>query len=148
MFEAAAVTSSPQPAPAARGGTAPSWTPRREEASSRDAPRSRHRYDEDDDNDDMDHAPRIRHRYQTHRGDTILALGIVSLVGAFVLCVPILLGPVAWAMGAYELRGMRDGHVDPSGESQTRTGMICGIVSTALLVLGGSSVCCLILAER
>ena len=64
-----------------------------------------------------------------HRGTLILILGIVSLV----IFPP--LGVVAWVMGGSDLRAMRAGRMDRSGQGMTRAGHVLGIVSTALLVL-------------
>ena len=67
------------------------------------------------------------------RGTTIMVLGILSLV---------LLGPIlglpAWVMGSKDLKKIRAGLIAPSEKSQTKVGMILGIVSTAFftVVLG------------
>ena len=72
---------------------------------------------------------------------TALILGIIGLVGNVSSCccclglLPGLCSPVAWWMGARELRAIRSGFGSPQAESNARTGMICGIVGTALLVL-------------
>jgi len=87
------------------------------------------RYDDDDDEDE-DYEERRRPRKEPHRGQMILILGVVAL--AFVHFV----GPFAWWMGATDLRKMREGRMDRSGESETRVGYILGIVSTALLGVG------------
>ncbi len=67
---------------------------------------------------------------QEHRGTLVLVLGILSLV----LCA--LLGPFAWIMGSNDLAKMASGTMDPAGQSATRAGMICGIISTILFVAG------------
>jgi len=71
--------------------------------------------------------------YKPHNGQMIMILGIVSFAVN-------ILGPVAWVMGYMDLKKIRAGEMDPEGESQTRTGMICGMVSTiihaAALVVG------------
>ena len=46
------------------------------------------------------------------------------------------IAPLSWLLGTWDLRAMRDGHMDPAGESMTRTGQVCGIVATVLLMLG------------
>lgn len=66
----------------------------------------------------------------THRGTLILVLGILGLV----LCQP--LGIPAWIMGNNDLRAMREGRMDPSGESLTTAGRICGIIATIFLCIG------------
>jgi hypothetical protein len=68
--------------------------------------------------------------YLPGRGSTVLTLGILSLV----LCS--VLGPVAWAMGAEELKRIDDGHVDPLTRGTVQTGRICGICGTAVLASG------------
>jgi predicted Zn finger-like uncharacterized protein len=104
--------------------------------SYRRTPRSR-----DDDDDDYDRDSRRRSRrshLEPHRGSTIQLLGILSFfIAGFIL------GPMAWIMGNNDLRAMREGRMDPSGESETNTGRICGMISTFLhvgsLVIG---LCC------
>jgi hypothetical protein len=67
---------------------------------------------------------------QPHRGTLILVLGILSLV----VCG--FLGPVAWIMGGGDLKEMRAGRMDPSGEGSTNAGRICGMISSVFLALG------------
>ena len=76
----------------------------------------------------------------------VLAAGAVLLVRALawpsiaavlltlVLCY--LLGPVAWVMGAGDLREMRAARMDPSGMGTTQAGYICGIIGSCLAILG------------
>ncbi len=92
-------------------------------------PRRRRHRDEDEDDEESDR-PR-RRRLMPHRGGMILAFGIMSL---FIM--PIVFGPLAWFMGSADLREMRAGRMDPSGESQTNTGRIIGMVGTLLWVIG------------
>jgi hypothetical protein len=67
-----------------------------------------------------------------HRGTVILVLGILSIVmGA----VGIVLGPIAWAMGNTDLREIREGRMDPSGQSSASAGRTCGMIGTGLSVL-------------
>jgi hypothetical protein len=70
-------------------------------------------------------------RLHPHRGTLILVLGILSLVA----CGP--LGLPAWIMGSADLKAMRAGRMDRSGESQTQVGMILGIIACAIIALGG-----------
>ena len=65
------------------------------------------------------------------QGTTILVLGILSLV----ICG--LLGPVAWIMGQKAIREM-DGDPTTSwaNRGKVNAGRICGIIATALLVVG------------
>lgn len=85
--------------------------------------------------EDRGDAPTPRHRehgrLQPHRAGTVLTLGILGLV----IC-PLILGTIAWVMGAGDLKAMAAGRMDPDGESTTRTGMILGIVGVCLGVLG------------
>jgi len=81
---------------------------------------------------------------RSHRGGTVLALGIMSLVAGLLL-VP--LGIVAWIMGSKDLRAMNRGELDPAGRSLTQMGWAFGIgglvcmigpaACIALLVVGG-----------
>jgi hypothetical protein len=90
--------------------------------------------DEEDYDDDYNDRPRRRRRgggLKPHRGQAIMIMGILSIVG---IAWPIL-GIIAWVMGNSDLKEMRAGRMDPEGESQTRTGRICGMIST----LGGAS---------
>jgi hypothetical protein len=68
--------------------------------------------------------------YLPGRGAMVLTLGILSLV----LCS--VLGPVAWAMGAEDLRRIDEGHMDPNARSMVQAGRICGICGTAVLAFG------------
>ena len=61
-----------------------------------------------------------------HRGVMILVFGIIGIV----LCV--VFGIVAWVMGNSDLRAMREGGMDPTGEGLTKAGKICGIVGVVL----------------
>ena len=63
------------------------------------------------------------------RGGVILALGIIGIVVCFVC------GIIAWVMGQGDLKEMKQGLRDPSGEQLTKAGMICGIIGTILGVL-------------
>ncbi|MBM3997289.1 MAG: hypothetical protein FJ303_24540 [Planctomycetes bacterium] len=94
-------------------------------------------YDDDDDSFDDISINRRRRRYlPPHRGGVIMALGLVALVGGMSLCgVPALLGPVAWGLGTWDLRQMREGYMDPDGESMTRVGQVCGMVATGIVLI-------------
>ena len=61
-----------------------------------------------------------------HRGVMILVFGIIGIV----FCV--IFGIVAWVMGNGDLRAMREGRMDPTGEGLTKAGKICGIVGVVL----------------
>jgi hypothetical protein len=69
-------------------------------------------------------------RYQPpHRGGLILTLAILG----WVIC-PVF-APIAWSMGASDLRAMRLGRMDSAGQSLTQAGMILGLIQTVLLGL-------------
>lgn len=65
------------------------------------------------------------------RSSTVLVLGILSLV----LCNVI--GPIAWSMGNEELRRIDGGQAPDFGRGSVVAGRVCGIIGTALLILGG-----------
>lgn len=62
-----------------------------------------------------------------------LVLGICSVAGV-VLVVPVLLGPLAWYLGASAGREVQRDPARWSDGGSARTGMILGIVGTGLLV--------------
>ena len=64
------------------------------------------------------------------QGTTVLVIGILSLV----LCQ--LLGPVAWIMGNNAIAEIDANPTAYSNRSAVQAGRICGIVSTAMLILG------------
>ena len=64
------------------------------------------------------------------RSTLILVLGIVTLVACQVL------GPIPWIMGKNDLEKIRQGRIAAQAEPLTKAGMICGIIATALFVLG------------
>ena len=72
----------------------------------------------------------MRHA-RPHRGGMILAFGIIGL--ALIPCV--IFAPIAWAMGNTDLREMRMGRMDRSGQGSTQAGMICGMIGTILIIL-------------
>ena len=87
---------------------------------------------DDEDDDDFDVRPR-RSRYAPHRGGTVLAVGIVSLVTILMVC-PLcgFIGISAWVMGRNDLREMREGRMDPAGRGSTQAGYVMGIIATGL----------------
>jgi predicted Zn finger-like uncharacterized protein len=102
------------------------------------------RGDGDRDYDDEEDRRRRRRRRKSreprrdaepHRGTLVLVLGILSVVTGLGL----ILGPIAWVMGSHDLKEIRAGRMDDSGEGQTNGGMICGIVGTCVGVL---ELCC------
>lgn len=64
-----------------------------------------------------------------------LVVGIVSVAGLFVCGLPVLASPVAWVLGAQARREIRNAPQQWGGESKATTGMVLGIIGTALLVL-------------
>ena len=58
----------------------------------------------------------------------ILALGILSI-----FCFGIIIGPIAWMLGNNALKGS---YVDPVQAGRISAGRICGIIGTALSILG------------
>ncbi|MFP4107384.1 MAG: GYF domain-containing protein [Phycisphaerae bacterium] len=81
--------------------------------------------------------PHSQYTYlEKHRGETILVLGILG----FVVC-PIL-SIFAWVMGNGDLQKIRAGQMDPSGESLTNAGRVCGLIGTILLI-GWTGLFCL-----
>jgi hypothetical protein len=82
----------------------------------------RPRYDDEYDDDRGGYA-------EPHRGTLILVLGLLGLL----VCG--LLAPFAWVMGSTDLKKMAAGRMDPSGQSHTQAGYVCGIIGTILLVL-------------
>jgi hypothetical protein len=96
--------------------------------------------DYDDYDRDYYRGPSRRYRRRDlspHRGGTVLALGILSLVTG---C-GIILGPIAWVMGNQDLEEMRVGRMDPEGEGITQAGRICGIIATVIISLAVFFVC-------
>lgn len=66
-----------------------------------------------------------------HRGGLILVLGLLSWVGCPVVSF------AAWIMGSHDLREMRAGRMDRSGEAPTLAGMIFGMIISGLWILAG-----------
>jgi hypothetical protein len=66
-----------------------------------------------------------------HRGGLILVLGLLSWVGC-----P-LVSFAAWIMGSHDLREMRAGRMDRSGEAATLAGMIFGMIVSGMWLLAG-----------
>jgi hypothetical protein len=98
---------------------------------------SRRDDDYDDRDDDYDDRPRRRRRPTApHRGGSVLGMGIGAIVGSC-LCVflGIGLGIGAINMANNDLREMREGRMDPSGQGQTQAGRICGIIAIILSVI-------------
>jgi hypothetical protein len=65
-----------------------------------------------------------------HRGPLILTLAIVG----WMICGPVCIA--AWVMGADDLKQMKSGRMDRSGETMTTFGMMIGMIGTILMVVG------------
>lgn len=99
------------------------------------------RYD-DEDYDDRRYPRRggPRRDCDPHRAGLVLTLGILSLTLPFlcwlawfaVLPAGLACGITAWILGHNDLRRMREGSMDPDGESSTHGGWVCGIIGTCL----------------
>jgi hypothetical protein len=154
MFTAAtmAVSAPPTPTSAPSRPPAPMGddTRRRDDFDADDdRPSRRGRY-EDDDDGDLEYGDvrrRRRGNYAPHRGGLILSLGLVGLVGGWLCVLPVILGPIAWIMGNADMREIRAGRMDPSGESSTRAGQVCGMIATGFLILAVLVVCLIIAAD-
>lgn len=85
--------------------------------------------------------PPIAYPPASGRSSAAITLGVIGLVSNVVSCccclgvIPGLLSPVAWWMGAAELRAIRGGLASQQGEGNARAGRICGMVGTGILVL-------------
>lgn len=67
---------------------------------------------------------------------TAMVLGIVGLVGALFTCgLTLFLSPFAWGLGRNALKEVEAARGHLGGESQSRTGMVTGIIGTVLLVI-------------
>ena len=61
-----------------------------------------------------------------HRGGLILTFSILGVLCCMPFCI------AAWVMGSTDLKEIRAGRMDPSGQGMTQAGMIIGIVGTVL----------------
>ncbi|MEO6605938.1 MAG: DUF4190 domain-containing protein [Aeromicrobium sp.] len=64
-----------------------------------------------------------------------MIFGIVGLIGFFILVVPVFLSPFAWYYGAVARREIDRAPGQFSGRGHATTGMVCGMIGSALLVL-------------
>ncbi|MGO4256181.1 DUF4190 domain-containing protein [Marmoricola sp. RAF53] len=67
---------------------------------------------------------------------TALVLGLIALAGGFMCGLPLLVGPFAWAAGVRARRAIRQSGGAYGGDGKATAGMVLGIISTVLLVLG------------
>ena len=70
------------------------------------------------------------------QGTTILVMGILSLVIGFACGIGLLLGPVAWVMGNNAIAEIDQNPPAYTNRGSVQAGRICGIVATALLIIG------------
>lgn len=132
----------PASAPSPAGNTGTSKPRRYDDDGDDETPRRRRDLDDDDDDfEEFHHPGRLRNRFTPHRGGLILALGLVALIGGASFCAPAVIGPVAWALGSWDLREIREGRMDSAGAGMTQAGQVCGMVATLLLVLGALFFC-------
>lgn len=76
------------------------------------------------------------------RGVLVLSLGIISLTGLLVWCIPVigflmvpicaLMGLAAWIIGQIDLGKMKRGQMDDRNRGLTQAGWICGILGVVL----------------
>jgi hypothetical protein len=64
-----------------------------------------------------------------HRGPLVLTLGILG----WVFTCPVF-SVIAWVLGSSDLREMREGRMDPSGQGLVQAGHILGVIHTLLSV--------------
>lgn len=124
----ARVTSTPPP-PQIETKSGP-WE---ESPSNEDRSPPSRRYDDSDDEDlrDRNYRRPGGGNMQAHRGGLILTLGILSIC-----CIaPMITGTIAWILGNIDLKAMREGRMDPAGESHTRTGKTLGMIAVLLTVV-------------
>jgi len=67
---------------------------------------------------------------EPHRGTMILIFGIVGILLCGIFAI------LAWVFGNQDLKKMREGIMDPRGESNTNIGRILGIIGVCLWIAG------------
>jgi len=77
---------------------------------------------------------------QPHRGGLILVLGLVGII----MGCPIF-SLMAWVMGSGDLREMRSGRMDRSGEGLTQAGQILGMIPSILFIFGAALIMLIII---
>jgi hypothetical protein len=68
-------------------------------------------------------------RLMPHRGGLVLTLALLGFVGSCAI-----LSIMAWVMGNSDLREMREGRMDPGGQSLTQAGYILGMLLSLLWI--------------
>jgi phage FluMu protein Com len=72
-----------------------------------------------------------------HRGGMVLTFGILAWASVIIFCgFGLIFGPLAWIFGAQDLKAMRRGTMDRSGEGTTTAGMWLGAIYTILCIIG------------
>lgn len=75
-------------------------------------------------------------RQQMHpNATTALILGLVALIGSFLCCLPAVLGPGAWYLGAKASKEIRQNPQMWRGSGEAKTGLILGVISSVLGIL-------------
>lgn len=74
-----------------------------------------------------------------HRGLLVLVLGLLGL------CSCPLFSFIAWGLGSHDLREMRSGRRDRSGEGLTMAGMVLGMILSLVWMLAGVALLSLII---
>src|SRR5262249_48220724 len=61
--------------------------------------------------------------------------GLVSPLGLLSFLFPFPLGPIAWVLGNIDLAEIEAGRMDPAGVTATRSGRLCGKISSIVLLV-------------
>jgi uncharacterized membrane protein YidH (DUF202 family) len=114
-------------------------------------------------NHNQSNSSQNQRRSQPHRGSSILLIGICGLfgiivsyflinssgtsgiysqagsirhmLGSLVFIVSLVLSILAWIFGHKDIKRMRNGKMDPSGMSSTKTGKVLGIIGVCLIAI-------------
>ncbi len=126
-------TASPPPT---KSSSAPWQNDESDDDRDDDSRAKKRRRDDDDDDDDGRDRERsrrsVRRSFTPHKGEMILIFGLLSL---FLPAFSVIFALMAWIMGSSDLREMREGRMDPAGESMTQAGRIMGMISVGLHML-------------
>jgi hypothetical protein len=82
-------------------------------------------------------------RLWPHRGGTVLAFGIISLLLSWTMIVGIKFGIITLVLAYIDLRAMDRGEMNPAGRGTTRAGQMCAIIAVCLSTLMLLGVCLL-----
>lgn len=75
---------------------------------------------------------------------TSMVLGIVSVSGAFICGLPVVMSPFAWYLGAKAEREIDASGGSLDGRGEATAGKVLGIIGTVLLLLGVAAIAVLI----